>query len=123
MAKIGIRKGFVDRGDPLGWDFATGSFTTDDTWRDLDLSSIVPKNAKAVLLRILLRDDVIGSTIQLRKKGNSNDTNVVWFAEPYTDTYFSTDAICPISDNQKLQYKATNTTFTDLFLSIKGWWI
>ena len=67
--QLGVEDGgqYVDRGDPSSWDFQEGDLTTDNTWRDLDLSSIVPSGAVAVHLYVLIKDDTANKNIKFRK--------------------------------------------------------
>ena len=61
----------VDRGDPASYDWTEASLTSDSTWRDLDLSSIVPEGTRWVLLGVILHY----GEIRFREDGNSNAIN------------------------------------------------
>lgn len=114
---------YVDRGDPAARDYAIGDFTADGTWRDLDLSSIVPAGAVAVALSVIIQDDAVNSTFQFRKNGNSN-TAVAAVARTlianviqYQDLFVACDA------NRVIEYSATNLAWINLDVTVKGWWI
>lgn len=51
---------FTRTPDATNYDFQVGDFTIDDSWHDLDLSDIVPANAKLVLCRVAIRQ---GNTV------------------------------------------------------------
>ncbi len=70
---------YVDRGDPSAFDWAVGNFTLDGTWRDLDLSSIVPAGAadKPVYLLVDIQDNVAATSVSFRTKGNTDVYNVL----------------------------------------------
>ena len=114
---------YVDRGDPAAADFAVGDLTTDGTWNDLDLSSIVPAGAIAVHFTLAIRDDAVGTTIQFRKNGNSNTVNaalslcLVANIDNYTEHMVVCDA------GRIIEYNAANTTWTTVSIRVRGWWI
>lgn len=112
---------YVDRGDPASWDFDT--FTTDATWRDLDLSSIVPSGATAVHLLVRVQDDAAASEFSLRKNGNSNVVNKSVVSTQVTGIDVYQDCIISLDANAIVEYMGTNTTFTIIRIAVKGWWI
>lgn len=66
---------YVDRGDPASIDKNMNDFTKDGTWRDLDLSSIVPAGAVSVHINVAIQSNLIGGRAFFRQHGNSNDIN------------------------------------------------
>jgi len=115
---------FVDRGDPASVDFATGDLTTDETFRDLDLSSIInDSGAKLVLMHLFIQDDAAGSRIMFRKKGNSNQLSRSNIRTQVADIPNDFDIIVACDTNQVVQYKATNVAFTFITITVKGWWL
>ncbi|MBA7646730.1 hypothetical protein ES703_54496 [subsurface metagenome] len=114
--------GFVDRGDPADYDFAVGDFITDNTWRDLDLSSVVPAGAKAVLFRIQIKDNVTSSQMEFREKGNSNTINATKLRTVVANLYHDVDWIVACDSNRKIQYRGSNLAFVAIDVIIKGWW-
>ena len=114
---------FVDRGDPAAYDFGIASFTTDGAAHDLDLSAIVPSNAKAVLLKIAIEDDTTVTRFRIGKKGNTELYNSGEFWTQVANVLFGTDFICPIGADGKLTYIASNLVITTINLLVKGWWI
>jgi hypothetical protein len=112
---------FVDRGDPASYDFTTGSFTTNGVWHDLDLSSIVPAGAKAVLLHVYFYDTAAGSTLAVRKNGNSNNISASYFITQVPNISVEFEAICPLDDGRIIEYYGTNKTFSSINFGVKGW--
>lgn len=112
---------FVDRGDPAAVDKAIGDFTTDATWRDLDLSSIVPDGAKAIALQVAVRNNTQPNGVQFRKKGNSNTINVSYVRISVNDVIVNQDVIVPCSTARVIQYNADNVTWTTLNVTVKGY--
>ena len=116
--------GFVDRGDPSAFDFSIGDLTTDATWRDLDLSSIIPAGAKAVLFSATVRDDdAANSVFQLREKGNSNTHNVAAIRTQAAAVTQELALIVVPDSDRKVQYKASNVTWNKIDLLVRGWWL
>ena len=114
--------GFVDRGTASAHDKVLADFTTDATWRDLDLSAIVPAGAKAILLQLLIQDDVANSAITLRKNGNTNGYNIGRVRTQVANIYNEADLIIPCDSNRIIEYYGSNVTFTAIYLTVKGWW-
>ena len=113
---------YVDRGDPAAADKVKANLTCDSTWRDWDLSGIVPAGASAVLIRVYMqRDDAAGSLL-LRKKGNSNSFNVggVTHGEAGTINWGEITVAC--NANRVIQYFGIGATWTALNLTVAGWW-
>lgn len=114
---------YVDRGDPSGNDYEVGDFTTDGTWRDLDLSSIVPAGAKAVLLLLALEDDVAEKSFFFRKKGNSNNYNSDGAYTQVADVTIRSSVVVACDTDRKVEYMGSNTTFTKINVVVGGWWL
>jgi hypothetical protein len=113
----------VDRGDPTAVDYAVGALTTDGNWNDLDLSSIVPAGAVAVKLLATIQDDAVGNKVDFRENGNSNAYNL---ESPKTivagtDHTYSLTVFCDSS--RVIEYRASNTTWTKINLTVQGWYI
>ena len=119
---IGTNVGYVDRGDPASNDFEKEDLTTDGTWNDLDLSSIVPANAEAVLLYVAIDDDAVSSQIAFRKNGNTNEQALGRVRVQVANVYVDADMVISLDSNRVIEYKATNTTFTGISICVKGWW-
>lgn len=114
---------YVDRGDPAAWDFAVANFTTDGTWRDLDLSSIVPAGAVLVHYRMNLQDDLVASEVAYRKNGNSNGFNATGTRIQVANQVMVVDGFVACDSGRIIEYWATNTTFSVINFSVRGWWI
>lgn len=123
MPKSGILKGFVDRGDPAAYDFTEATMTTDGTWRDMDLSAIVPSGAKAVTLRISAQDGAVSNYVRFREKGNTNAYNVSMVRTQAIDVYANADVVIKLGPARVIEYYGSNTTFTNIGVLVKGWWV
>lgn len=114
---------FVDRGDPAAYDFTVGDFDTDGDPHELNLSSIVPAGAKAVLLALQIYDNETETYIEFRKNGNSNWINQSCVYIFVASLWHHFDLICPIGADRLLSYKTSINAFTYINLVVKGWWI
>ena len=114
---------YVDRGDPAAVDFTVGDLTTDGAFHELDLSGIVPAGTKAVHIRVVVSDDLISQAFLLRKKGNTNAINTVSAITQVANIAISKDGIVSCSTDRKLEYSATNTTWTWITILVKGYFI
>lgn len=113
----------TDSGDLSAFSKTKADLTTDNTWRDLDLSAIVPAGAVAVLLEVTVNDDAAGNSIQFRKNGNSNAYNVAIVLAPVADVDQYQQVIVFCDTSRVIEYKATNTTFTTINIIVSGWFI
>jgi hypothetical protein len=111
-----------DRGDPSAVDFSLGDLTTDATWRDLDLSSIVPEDAIAVMLRVNVLDaDGVSSAIQFRKKGNSNSISAPTVRTIVANVYNDAQPLVFCNTSRVIQYYADDVTWTAITIAVTGW--
>ena len=117
---------YKDRGDPAAADQDITSLTADNEWHDLDLSvaASIDSTATALALFVYLVDDVAGSLIQFRKKGNSNDVNRSEVATQVGGTGRFVDVLVPCNTSQVIQYKlytADTNAPTAGSITVKGW--
>ena len=111
---------YIDRGDPSSYDFNETDFTTDLQWHDLDLSSIVPEGAKLVHIRVRLACfDLAG--LQFRKKGNNNGINTAIMKLQVANIFYYEDLFVACDSDRKIQYLASNVTWDNLDVTIRGW--
>ena len=115
---------YIDRGDPADFDFTLASLITDGDYHDLDLSSIVPEAGAnhLVHLRFQIMDNAAGMIFFLREKGNSNPYNSLAAATIVADTYTFFDGFVMLDANRKVEYWASNTTWTGIYILVRGWW-
>lgn len=114
---------FVDRGDPASWDFSTGDFITDGAWHELDLSAIVPAGAKAVSLRLKVTDELTVIGAKFRKAGNSNSLNIFDIITGVSNYAIVEHGCVALDENRKVEYNFFNTTWTEIYVIVKGWWL
>jgi len=112
---------YVDRGNVDALDFVVGDLTTDWTWRDLDLSAIVPVNAIAVHIVAIVRDDNAISNFQFRKNGFTTEINISRIATQSNLASMYMDVIQPCDADRVIEYRATNTTFSTISIYVRGW--
>ena len=118
-----VNNAYVDRGDPAAYDVAVGALTTDGTYRDLDLSAIVPAGAVAIHLCGNIQDDTAGSNVAFRENGNSNAFNILAQATQVVNVTVYFDGIVKCDANRVIEYLATNTAWTAINITVRGWFI
>jgi len=121
-AMKGLVDMYVDRGDPAAYDKVKTDLTIDGAWHDLDLSSIVPAGAKAVLLKTRLQSANPGDAIRYRLKGNTNEINVCGCEALRANVIRTRLGITSIDVNRVLEYNADNIAWTLLDIVVRGWW-
>lgn len=121
-AMKGLVQMYVDRGDPAAVDFAIGDLTDDATWRELDISAIIPLGAKAVLFEIDMQSVNAGREMFLKKYGQTNDVNH-WHANTLVGNQHQSEmAIVAVDHNRKVLYNLENATWAQLDMILRGWW-
>lgn len=113
---------FHDRGDPTEFDFDQGDLTTDATWRDLDLSGIVPAGAKTVGLYVVILDDAVSSTLQFRKNGNTGLYNIGIVGTQVANVPIWVHLVVACDANRVIEYNGANLAFTLIGVLVTGWW-
>ena len=117
------RLNYVDRGDPDAFDWTQGNFTQDSTWRDLDLSSIVPAGAVLVLFRCLIRHAIVSKTFGLRKNGNSNEYSRVRPISQVANIPVEYNLIIECDEDRKVEYNAEANSWSNIDLVVMGWFV
>ena len=113
---------FHDRGDPAAVDFGIGDLTVDGAYHTLDLSSIIPSDSKAVLLRVKVIDDAVGGVgVGFRKNGNSNSANVAICIPQVANIPIEYTPIVICDSSQIIEY-VVGTGLTVIDITILGWW-
>ena len=113
---------WVDRGDPTGFDWGVGDFTTDGAWRDLDCSSIVPAGATHIRFRLRI-NDAAGNNFQLRKNGNSNSYAVLQALCEVSGVANEIQGVVACDASRVVEYYATSTAWTGINVLVLGWYI
>lgn len=115
---------FVPRGEtPAGYDFEVGDFTCDTTWRDLDLSAIIPVNTKLVYLTVRIRADLADKAFWLRQKGSPStylDIPMITMVANLTTLHLV--LVVPDADGF-LQYYGESATWAQIRMEILGWFV
>jgi len=113
---------YTDRGDVGSWDKTVSDFTTDYTWRDLDLSANCGTGVKLLHLRIQINDDAVQRNLEFRKNGNSGLYNVSVIQNQVANVTISQDMFVMCDANGIIEYRATSTVWTTINLCVRGWW-
>ncbi len=119
---IGKAPCFVDRGDATGWDYTEADFIEDSNWHELDLSGIVPANAKAVSVYLKFRATAANRIGQFRKFGNTNAYNVSGLSTQVANIDKWGVLTVALSTDHKIDYFFTTGTYPYIRFLVKGWW-
>ena len=120
-AQAGGGASYTDRGDPAAHDFTLTDFTTDNTWRDLNLSSIISTGVKLVHLLLELQDNSVNSLMQFRQKGRSNTVNSVVINTQISTVYVRGYFWLLCDADGIIQYKGNPISMTYINVSVRGW--
>lgn len=119
---IGRAPGFTDRGDPDAYDYAKEDLTIDGAWHDMDLSGIISKYARAVLIIGHLQGNGADWHIKFRKKGNVNEVNHDGMETVRANIERHRSSIVALDSDRKIQYKVDDQAWDTLDLAIRAWW-
>lgn len=124
VAALGyLTTAFVNRGDPHSQDWDHATLTFDGAWHDLDLSSIVPINTRAVVLRVAWQATLLPFYINFRRKGNVDWPNVAECRNLVSGIVHHVDKTVAVDSNREIQYKAYITAPSMLLITVAGWWL
>ena len=111
---------FQYRGDITEYDFTVTDFTIDHSWHNLDLSSIVPLNAKAVQLSIIANADAAGKMIRIKKAGSV--LNICYIATQILDQYVGNSITVPLDNMGIVEYDIDIANWSNISVVVMGWW-
>jgi hypothetical protein len=110
-----------DRGDPSSPDWEETDLTTDETWNDLDCSSIVPEDAIAIILYVKIRHSGANKILKFRKNGNSNEYNIMHLKTQVADITTQQQGIVFCDSDRVIEYYGSDITFDLIDITIIGW--
>lgn len=117
------RKGgmqYVDRGSVISWDYLTASFTQNNAWHNLDLSSKIPIGSKLVLLHILFRGTVIGNYFYFQNPDYPTGVNISAVQVQTVNVYEEGDRWIAPNALRLIAYISKAPTNT-MSVCIRGW--
>lgn len=123
LAQKYLQVSFVDRGDPAAADFTTFQLIRDGAWHDLDLSSIIPADADAVLFQFGSSGSVVNKKWFFREKGNANLFNCARVNIVTANVRIDGDFVVPLPASRIIEYKADDATLVWPSFTVKGWWL
>ncbi len=114
-----------DRGDPSAYDFTLANFTTDNTWKNLDLSGIVSAGARWVIIYVEIQDNAVGSILAFKKNLNNNAFAISCLTTQAVDVAIQATLWIPVGTARYIDYKGTYSggaaVFTAINLTVLGW--
>jgi len=114
---------FVDRGDPDAYDFIVGNLFTDGGWHDLDLSSIIPKTSKLVILRVVAVIATADKYFEFKKKGVTNNKNTSCGYISVASIPCTLDVSVAPNNNGVIEYIFAGGTWLAVNITVAGWFI
>jgi len=119
---IGKERAYDDRGDLAVYDYAKEDLTIDGAWHDMDLSGIVPEQAKSVFIVGHLMGAGVDWHIRFRKNGNVNDIVHGGMETLRANVERHRSSIVALDENRVIEYNVDNQAWNTLDLAVKGWW-
>lgn len=120
IVNLALGDTYVDRGASEAWDFSLVDLTCDNTWRELDLSSIVPAGAKEVKIRLRLRATAIDEYVIFRQNGVITIYNIAAQRTVVANVVHDVNVEVSCDTNRVVEYLGSlNVSHADIF--IRGW--
>lgn len=116
-AKDGLHIRLTDN----AFDVSESSITTNGAWHDLDLSSIVPSDAKIIVISGFIQDDNTSQRFSVRQNGSTLDDTVRAQWTQAINVPIGFTFIVPCDANQIIEYNGSSATFTHIRLVVLGW--
>ena len=105
-----------------GYDFTAGSFTKDGAWRALDLSSIIPANAKMIHYRVGFGATATGKAFAIKPLVGDTMFGANVFQTIIANIPENHSGICACS-SQQVFYMAVSATWSWIDFVILGWFV
>ncbi len=118
---IALLPKFVDRGELSDFDYIIGDLTSDETYRDLDISSIVGVGERLVMLQVQAAAIVAGATLFNITKGHTAYVNRAGLIIPYDTGGEEQTMWIKTNASGVIQYMLSNTTWMYCNIVIRGW--
>ena len=113
---------YVHRGNPVAYDYDHHTLIRDGAWHTLDLSAIIPANAKLVHLRLGISGSATGSFFRVAKTGVTNGFAMVNLAVQVAYINNETDAIVDCT-GQQVDYWSSETDYASGWIVVLGWFV
>ncbi len=111
---------YVERTGAAGYDFATGDFTKDNAWHELDIDSIVPAGATIAHWHIRIYRAGTAGSIQWRAKGQAVDGRIVKTVCQTINTDWPSQFWLDVGDDRKIEYQLNTGTWQNVDLVCLG---
>ncbi len=97
----------------------------DGTWREIDLSSVVPDQARGVFLKLeITSGPTVNRKFKVRRYGDTTGVPSLEQTTQVTQQAITAYGIVGLSRNRKIEYFGTNTADWDnIELTVLGWFI
>jgi hypothetical protein len=115
--------GFHDIINKDGFDFTLDDFTTNGEWQVMDISNIVPEEAKAVIFGLTITDGAAGNYFEIRSYKSDSNYNTFKATTNVVDQPIGVEGFITLSNGRRFEYRGTNTTFSAINLILRGYWI
>lgn len=120
-----VNAGFVTGVDASEWDFelTDAEITCDATWRDLDLSGIIPAGAYAAVMCVFVIASSSSKGFYLQAKDHSGGYNVVFTISQVANVSNCSSSLIVLLDaNRVIQYNG-HADMTTVGIAVRGWFI
>lgn len=114
---------YVDRGDPLTWDFLKGDFDFELYGGVLELPACVPANAKVIEIIVMAQSPDIGTQLTFYTPGNTNFINMLWMCINVANQETAEKVSIFVGGSHKIEYCLSLNNYDVLNMSVSGWWV
>jgi len=115
---------FLAKADQQSYDFTLTDFTRDDSYHDLDLSSLIPAGTKAVLLWGAYKSDTADCECSLAQYGHTGTYLKSITHQHVVNTGTNIDCLIPVDSNRKIQYRFSSApTYVYINLNIVAYFV
>jgi len=112
---------YVSRGDPAAFDFAKPDLTLDDALHTLDLSGIIPANAKAVHIFMYIVCPGVGTCFWLYATPAVNYLNSLGVTAQIAGIEIDVDGLLAVTEAGLVEYSGVAVAYTTIQILVKGW--
>ncbi len=118
-----LTTGYIDRGEAAVFDFDKDDLTADADWHELDLSAIIPENAKLVHITGNINYGVVAKHFAMRHTGYAEWTTINRVQTQVAGVTNFFEFSVKLDSNRKIEYILSDVAWTTVDFSIQGWWL
>jgi len=116
-----LKAAYIDRGQFSGEWADISANLNDGEWHVMDFSSVVPANAKAVVIRLRADNNNAGEKIEMHKYGITPHVGHCVFSAQVAGITNRSFIVMGVDTAGRIEYRGFGGVWTGAAISLRGW--